>query len=366
MKFRIDQFWIDSDVVDHRLTAEIIGRQPEARVLVGKDWQSEARRLELDPDPFKRGKRIVRLTRHKGLFVKPCPGTKEYVCCNLEILHIGQGCPMDCRYCALQFYFNKPVMEVFVNQDEMMDELAGYLRDSEKSFHRICTGEFTDSLALNHLTNLSSRLIEFFEGQKRASLEIKTKTDSIEPLLDYRPKGNVVVSFSMNSEEVVKSEELRSASLERRLQASKLLENAGYRLGFHFDPIIPVGNWKDAYSRTISKIFDSVSPKSIAWISLGVLRFQPVLKEIVTSRFGPVGYFHDAFNPGLDGKSRLFVDRRIEVYRFMAGEIRSRYPLARIYLCMESPEVWDRALGRKMANNDQLSQYLDEAFLERH
>ncbi len=362
MKFRIDQFWIDSDVVDHRLTAQIVSREPGARVLMGKDWQSEARRLELDPDPFKKGKRIVRLTRHKGLFVKPCPGTREYVCCNLEILHIGQGCPMDCRYCALQFYFNKPVMEVFVNQDEMIDGLAEYLRDSEKPFHRICTGEFTDSLALDPLTNLSSRLVEFFEGQKRASLEIKTKTDSIGSLLNFSPSGNIVVSFSMNSEEVVKSEELRSASLERRLKAASLLERSGYRLGFHFDPIIPSGDWKDAYSKTISKIFDAVSPQSIVWISMGVLRFQPVLKEIVASRFGPVVYFHEAFNPGLDGKSRLFVERRVEVYRFMAREIRSRSPRARIYLCMESPEVWEQALGFKMPSNDQLSQYLDEAF----
>lgn len=365
MKFKIDQFWIDSEALDHPLTAQIVGREPGAKVLVGKNWQTEARRLELEPDPFKKGKKIVRLTSHKGLFVKPCPGTRDYVCCNLEILHIGQGCPMDCRYCALQFYFNKPVMEVFINQDQMMDELAKHLRDSKKPFHRICTGEFTDSLALDPLTNLSSRLIEFFQGEARASLEIKTKTDLIEPLLDFSPGGNVLVSFSMNSEEITKSEELRSASLEKRLQAASLLERAGYRLGFHFDPIIPCGNWKDSYSKTISKIFDKVSSQSIAWISLGVLRFQPALKEIVKSRFGPVGYFHEAFNPGLDGKSRLFVDRRVDVYRFMTGEIRSRSQGARIYLCMESQEVWQKALGLKMASSDQLSKYLDDAFVER-
>ena len=43
----------------------------------------------------------MRLMKHMGAFVKACPGTPEYICCGLEILHIGQGCPMDCRYCAL-------------------------------------------------------------------------------------------------------------------------------------------------------------------------------------------------------------------------------------------------------------------------
>lgn len=362
MRFRIDQIWVDSDAMDEPLTSAVIRKTPGSRVLVGEDYKAEARRLELDSDPFSRGKRIIRLMKRKGVFVKPCPGTREYVCCNLEILHIGQGCPMDCRYCALQFYFNKPVMEIFVNQEDMLSELDEYIGTSGKPFHRFCTGEFTDSLALDPLTGLSSMLIRFFANRRGASLEIKTKTNSIAPLLDVIPEGNIVVSFSVNAAEITAREELGAASLQERLKAAALLQRAGYRLGFHFDPIIPVGEWKPAYAQTISRIFEVISPDSIAWISMGVLRFQPVLKEIVTSRFGPVRYFHDAFSPGLDGKSRLFFNRRIDVYRFLADKIRSRSPGARIYLCMESPEIWEQSLGIKMNSSEDLSGYLDEAF----
>ncbi len=363
MKFPVDEIWIDNDAADYRLCAEIAGRSPHSKVLVGSEYEAEARKMELDPNPFKKGKRILKLVKHKGSFVKPCPGTREYVCCNLEILHIGQGCPMDCRYCALQFYFNRPVMEVFVNQDEMLSELSEYMKKSDKPFHRFCTGEFADSLALDPLTNLSSKLVDLFRGQSRASLEIKTKTDSVSSLIDCEPAQNVVVSFSMNSMNVNRKEEIGAASISKRLKAASKIEEAGYRTGFHFDPIIPHENWKREYSRTVEQIFDSVSPESIAWFSLGVIRFQPVLKDIVTSRFGPLTYFHDAFNPGLDGKSRIFVDRRIEIYRFMAKSIRSRSPEARIYLCMESPEVWAKSLGMDMTSNEQLAGYLDEAFL---
>ena len=34
---------------------------------------------------------------------------------------------MDCRYCALQVYFNNPVMEVYVNLDEMLEQLNDFL-----------------------------------------------------------------------------------------------------------------------------------------------------------------------------------------------------------------------------------------------
>ncbi len=92
---------------------------------------------------------------------------------------------------------------------------------------------------------------------------------------------------------------------------------------------------------------------------MGVLRFVPALKEIAHARFGRIPYFHDGFLRGLDGKSRLHVDRRIRVYRYLAGQIRRHAPDARIYLCMESPHVWKEALGIAMGADEELSAYLD-------
>ena len=48
---------------------------------------------------------------------------------------------------------------------------------------------------------------------------------------------------------------------------------------------------------------------------MGVLRFVPELKEIAGARFGRIPYFHDGFLRGLDNKSRLHVDRRVEISR---------------------------------------------------
>ena len=184
MKFPIDRIWIDDEVGDEPLIREILRKLPSARVMRNQETQEAFRLLELEPDPFSDGKRTLRLTRNKGAFIKPCPGTPEYICCGLEILHIGQGCPMDCRYCALQVYFNRSVLEIFVNIEDLFSRLRLHLDSEADGFHRICTGEFTDSLALDPLTGLASRLVEFFSRATNASLEIKTKTDFIDPLMD--------------------------------------------------------------------------------------------------------------------------------------------------------------------------------------
>lgn len=361
MKFKIDELWIDAETLAEPLTGEIVKKLADARVLIGREFTEPRRSLDLSRDPFVRGKRIVRLMKHKGAFVKPCPGTPEYVCCGLKILHIGQGCPMDCRYCALQVYFNRPVMEVFVNVDEMLSHLRQFLEANPSRFHRICTGEFTDSLALDPLTGLSDRLLGFFANVGNASLEIKTKTDLVAPLVKSPCRGRVVLSFSVNARTISRSEEVRAAPLLARIQAAARAQAKGYLVGFHFDPIIPLPRWEEEYADTIDEIFRQVDPSGVAWISLGVLRFVPQLKAVVTARFGPIRYFHDAFVPGLDGKSRVDVSRRIGIYRLLNDKIRSYAPDARVYLCMESPTVWEAALGMQMRSDEDLSAYLDEA-----
>lgn len=359
MKYTIEQIWIDEQAQDSPVTQMILAKVSCSDIYVGQAMDPARRSLELDADPLRRGKRILWLRRHKGAFVKPCPGTPEYVCCGLQILHIGQGCPIDCRYCALQAYFNRPVLEVFVNTDELFGELRAHLAANLDRFHRLCTGEFTDSLALDPLTGLAPQLVEFFSGCSNASLEIKTKTDFIEPLLDVNPRGRVILSFSVNSPAISATEELRAAPLEKRLAAAVRAQNRGYRLGFHFDPIVPHQGWEADYGGTIDRIFSAVEPSVIAWISLGVFRYAPALKETARCRFGPISYYHDGFVRGLDGKNRLQASRRIEIYRRLAGRIRRHSPEALIYFCMESPYVWKKALDIKIECDQDLISYLD-------
>jgi DNA repair photolyase len=358
----IDQVWVDREAMEYPLTERIIKASNPARVLVGSEILNESARVELAGDPFRRGKRILKLTRYKGSFVKPCPGTKTYVCCGLHILNIGQGCPIDCRYCALQVYFNNPVMEIYVNLNEMFDELREFLDKAPRDrFFRFCTGEFTDSLALDPFTGLAEELLQLFASRTNASLEFKTKSDFITPLLKSNSHGNIIVSFSMNAPSFSKTEEIRSSSLSQRLKAAASVVSEGFRVGFHFDPIVPFDGWERGYGETIDSIFSTVKPESIAWISMGVLRFVPELKDIVMSRFGPVSYFCDSFAPGLDGKSRLSRDRRIVIYKTIAERIRSYGQNILLYLCMESPLVWSESLGLEMRNNDELAGLLDDA-----
>lgn len=314
------------------------------------------------PDNLTNGKRHLLLCKNRGKFFKPCPGTKEYQCCSYHVLNIGMNCPMDCVYCILQAYLNNPWLSFFVNIEDLFSEVEAELQAHPDRFYRIGTGEFTDSLALDNMTGLSQHLVNFFKEKENAVLELKTKSDIIDNLLQVEHGGRTVMAWSLNSPQIMKQEEIRTASLDQRLEAARKCTEKGYSLAFHFDPIIYHEGWKKGYRETIAKLFAAVPSEKITWISLGALRYIPQLKSIATDRFPGSRFFYQEFIEGLDGKSRYFRDQRVEMYKVLVDELH-KYTADRtcIYFCMESDIIWQEVFGYTPGEKGGLSAMLDES-----
>lgn len=292
------------------------------------------------PQSLATGKQNLLLCRNRGSFFKPCPGTKEYCCCDYHVLNIGMNCPMDCVYCILQAYLNNPWLSYFVNTEDLISELDLAFA-SRNQFWRIGTGEFTDSMALDSLTGLSALLVKYMSDKKMGVLELKTKSVAIDNLENLDHGGRTIVAWSLNSPFIMAQEEFRTASLDERLAAAAQCAKWGYKLAFHFDPIIFHDNWKQGYSDTITKLFDTVPADKIAWISLGALRFLPTLRPIALTRFPKSKFFHEEFIMGLDGKYRYFRSLRVELYNHLLYHLRKHaHSNTCLYFCMESDEIW--------------------------
>ncbi|HET8563124.1 MAG TPA: radical SAM protein [Candidatus Binatia bacterium] len=297
-------------------------------------------------DWFGRAKKKLILTRHKGEFLKKCPGSGGQVCCNYFVINFASNCPMDCSYCYLQEYLaHNSALKVFSNVEDLLSESAEFLGKHRKVFFRIGTGEITDSLALDPYIGFSREIVPFFAEQPNVLLELKTKSDCVEDLVKLDPKERVVVSWSVNPQAVIDRDEAGTATLDQRLTAAQRCQQAGYRLGFHFDPMIEYPGWQTDYEELVERIFTILDWRRIAWMSMGVLRNTPGLKRTMRARFPgtqlPSG--EQVLCP--DGKLRYFQPLRIEMYRKMLQWIRRAAPAVFVYLCMESKEVWQQVFG---------------------
>jgi spore photoproduct lyase len=359
----IQHVYVEDDCRDLPLTNSILANLPgrEVRIIAPRSGPDLSAAMST-PHSLTSGKKHLVLCKNRGRFLKPCPATREYRCCDYQVLNVGMNCPMDCVYCILQAYLNNPWLSFFVNTDDLLAELTATFAEPSQTFRRIGTGEFTDSMALDRVTGLSRILIEFFKDQPNAVLELKSKAVALDNLKHCEHGGRAIMAWSLNSTEVMAREELRTASLEQRLAAAAQCAAWGYKLAFHFDPLIYHPGWRKGYKETIDRLFATVPAASIVWISMGALRFLPALKNIATGRFPRSRFFQEEFVLGLDNKFRYFRPLRTEMYHHMAHHL-SRHldPNTCLYFCMESDEIWREVLGFSPEERGGLPAMLDLA-----
>ena len=315
--------------------------------------------LNRSADPVSTGKQVLYLTRNKGGFFKKCPGTREYICCDYQILHVASFCTMDCSYCILQTYFHPPVLQFFVNREDLDTELDDlFLRDA---ITRVGTGEFTDSLIWEPWTDLTDHLVGRFASQNKAVLELKTKTVNIQRLQTLDHQRKTILAWSLNTPYVMKREERRTASLSARLTAASSCQQWGYPLAFHFDPMVIYPGCEKDYQQVISMLFEKISPENIVWISLGTFRYMPPLKALIARRFPDSKIAYGEFITGLDNKMRYFKPLRIALYRKMVDWIREAAPDMTVYFCMEDEQVWQQTMDWVPSPDGGLGRLLDSS-----
>ncbi len=343
----IEKVFVVAEAYSYPLTQRILNQlQLKPQIVSG----TEEVRQEIagEEDIIKKGKKILVLDISKAKFIKPCPCTPVYLGCGYLVINADLNCPLDCSYCILQSYLDQPWLTVFVNQDQLAQEIS-YWGHKRKGYFRIGTGELGDSLALDPLTQRSRDLCQMFFSYPQAILELKTKTTSIDLILKQKCLPNVVIAWSLNAEEIAHREEKGAPPVKDRLLAAKEVVKKGYHVAFHFDPLIWYRNWEEGYGQVVEFLMANIPAEKVAWISLGALRFPPQLKAIIKKRFPNSLCLTQEFIRGLDGKYRIFRPLRVEMYRQVMNFFKAskRYQKVKFYLCMESAEVWNEVMGEK-------------------
>jgi len=274
------------------------------------------------------------ITKENFDFYLNCPCSPKSVCCDYHTMKLVTGCAYECMYCYMQGYINSPGIVLPANIDDFFLMFEKYKQDV-----RIGSGQFTDSLIFDDITGYSPLIVEFFKNKPRTIFEFKTKSANVDLLLKVKPADNILVSWSLNPENIIEEVELYTASLDSRLEAALKCFNAGYRVGFHFDPIIFYNGWEGDYKKIVERIFSLIDHNRIAWISLGCLRMTPRLKQIIENRFPKNKILDEEFLLGFDNKLRYSFNTRLNIYTKMKQWVRSHSDQVPLYLCMESKDM---------------------------
>jgi len=279
-------------------------------------------------------------------------GPNVRCCPYYKLVPISNGCPYFCTYCYLAFVYRNyaTFIKININYDTMFKQIRKALAaaDGKASFNM---GEMLDSLALDHITNLTTMLVPFFAGFSSGHLMLLTKSSNIDNLLAVEPNDRTVVSWSLNSRQMIEQYEFGTASLSERIEAAGKCRQHGYRIRFRIDPGILYPNWREDYAELIEKALTVVKPENI---TLGMLRLLPGHFHLACGAYGDRAqklWDHSFVRGASDGKLRYPPKERIEFYTFLIDAIRSFDKDVSMSLCRETPEIWnllkDRCEPRK-------------------
>ncbi len=273
--FKPSTIFVWRKVERHAETARIIGMFPQARVEV-----VDRQRIALLPahggrHPIVAGKRVLMIGEASSFlrYFDGCLGGG--VCCApyFKLVPISNGCPYFCTYCYLAYVYRdyQPFIKVNINYGRMFDEIraTAFQTGSAVAFNM---GEMLDSLALDHVSLLVERLVPFFGRLPNACLMLLTKSANIEGLMRVAPNSQTVVSWSLNTERMIETYEIGTASLEERLAAARRCQEHGYRIRLRIDPGILYSDWRSDYGELLRKALAVLVPENI---TLGMLRLLP-------------------------------------------------------------------------------------------
>jgi spore photoproduct lyase len=183
---------------------------------------------------------------------------------------LARGCPAHCQYCYLAGSLQgPPVTRVYANLDDVLAGIGTHVGRGTVTSGTTARGHegttfelscYTDPLAIEHLTGSLAAAVERV-GTGRygdASLRFTTKFDAVDELLDLDHRGRTRMRVSVNSDEVAGRFEGGTASMPARLVALRRMAEAGYPVGLTVAPIMPEGDWRDAYARLLDNVAATV------------------------------------------------------------------------------------------------------------
>lgn len=275
----IHQIYIEKSLIDHPHTRRIIDRFKDKPLVLIEQYQEIFNRKKQDFRLQKETPCLI-IAKKYGKFIHEIPDDFSIGFDLNFYFSVVLNCPFDCRYCFLQGMNRSSHYVIFINDEDFKAEIEKTaLMNPDKT---ICffSGYDSDSLALDSLSNFAATYLPFFEKFDHLSCEVRTKSIQIRPLLELKTIKNTLIAYTLNPEEIIKRDEHKTPSLKLRLDAIKKLQDAGYRVGLRFDPMMMIDGCLNIYENFFDQVLQELDSKNLHSITIGSFRLpKPVYQN---------------------------------------------------------------------------------------
>ena len=194
---------------------------------------------------------IQKVTR-KTFIIRPSGRSTDYISPSF-----GFGCVYNCSYCYMKRHKPKG-LDIANNPQDILTAINNHVwfADVEKP-NQTHPSYITYDISCNEDFALHAKfhdwqyIFDYFRDHPLAMGSFATKYVN-KKLLDYNPEGKIRIRFSLMPQSYANLLEPNTSSIENRLWAVKLFQDAGYEVHLNFSPVIITDSWLEDYKELFS------------------------------------------------------------------------------------------------------------------
>ncbi len=270
-KYLADNFshvYVEEKALNYPLTQDLLKRFSSSEVIIINHYKDLFNRSKQDFVLQKKSQSLILAVNTTDLIY---PGARFCQSFGNEHFYYTSNimnCIYDCEYCYLQGMYPSGNLVVFVNIEDYFNKIEEMLKEHPMY---ICISYDTDLLALENLTHITQKWIDFTIEHPNLTIEVRTKSMFDVTTLNNSSNPGIIFAWTLSPDEITAYEHF-TPSLDNRILAIKKALSHGCKVRLCFDPMIYVSDYKNIYSNCYKKVFENILADDIFDVSIGLFR----------------------------------------------------------------------------------------------
>ncbi len=274
-----DHVYVEETVRHHPHTEELLRRIKPARLTEIADAHRFFNRPGQDFSLQKQRRKLILTTKRDNFLYRADErilsfGGERDVYYN-DVL---RNCLYDCDYCFLQGMHRSANILLHVNLEDYLaavDRKIAKVQETQSVPLYLSVSYLTDLLGFERPLGLARYWIEAARSRPDLEIEIRTKSDGFNAILDCEPAPGVILTWSLSPDRTARGQEWGTAAFRQRLIDARRAVQAGWRVRLCFDPVIAHPGWETLYEAAVEETFRRLKPDRVEAVSFGVFRMHP-------------------------------------------------------------------------------------------
>ena len=260
--------YVEEGAYSYELTKSILEKFPSSNIIKIRHYKDIFNRSNQDFLAQKYSKSLILAVNRGELLYPGARVCQSFGNSNFYYTSNIMNCVFDCEYCYLQGMYPSGNMVVFVNIEDYFEKTEEILKSNPAY---VCISYDTDLLAMEQITGLTRKWIDFTEKHPDLKIEIRTKS-AVDVSCFEGCSDRIIFAWTLSPDLVTAEFEHMTPSLSSRLKAVNKAINSCLTTRLCFDPMIYVPDYQKIYSDFYRAVFSKIDAGKIADASLGLFR----------------------------------------------------------------------------------------------